>query len=146
MAVVGMITSVIGLGLNVFGQMQQTQAMKRNEKLRMKQMNLEAMRQRRDIIRNASVARATALNSAAAQGAQYGSGVPGGQGQIQGRAGNQLVAANQNQDIGAGIFKNNRQAYDASVVSSIGGGLQSLGGMFLSNAGTFDRVGQVGYV
>jgi hypothetical protein len=141
----GLIISAIGLGVQTIGQIQQTKAMKQAEAQRQKQANLEATRQRRDIVRNAIMARSTAVSNAANQGAQYGSGLPGGIGQIEGRAGNQQVASEQNQEIGNNIFAANKKYYNASVLTDIGGGLSSLGNMFMSQAATFQRVGQVGY-
>lgn len=145
MAAVGLILQVAGLGLSLYGQSQQTAAMKRAEDARNKQMNLDAQRRRRDVIRNAVYAQAQARNTAASQGALYGSAYPGGQGQISGRAGNQTVESSQNQEIGSDIFAANKDYYNASVYTDIGAGLGSLGGMLVNNAGTIKRVGQNGY-
>jgi hypothetical protein len=143
---VGAIFSLVGIGMQVYGQIAQANALKRQTALQEKQMNLEADRQRRDIIRNAIMARAIAQTNAANQGALFGSGLQGGYGQIAGRSGNQIVATNQNQEIGQGIFKAQRQYYNASIISSFGSGLSSLGNMFMQNAGTINRVSSVGYV
>lgn len=142
MAVAGLIIGAVGLGLQVYGQMQQTKALKEAEANRKKQLNLDSLRQRREIARNATVAHSQALAAATAQGAAGGSGLQGGYGQIAGRAGQQTVASNQNQEIGNNIFAANTKYYNASVITDIGAGLYSLGGSVMSNAGTFGRVGQ----
>ena len=141
MAAAGLILGAVGLGLQVYGQIQQTKALKAEEAQRKKQMNLDALRQRRDIARNAAMARATALASANAQGAAGGSGIQGGFGKIAGRAGNQTGAVNQNQEIGNKIFDAKQKYYNASVFTDIGSGLFSLGGSLINNAGSFARVG-----
>ena len=75
MAMVGGLLQVVGLGLSIYGQIQQANAQKAAERDRQKQMQLDAMRKRRDIVRNMIMARATALQHAAFQGAMYGSGL-----------------------------------------------------------------------
>lgn len=145
MAVAGLVIGAIGIGLQVYGQAQQTKAMKAAEAEREKQMNLDAMRQRREIAKNAAMAHATALATATNQGAQFGSALPGAYGQIAGQAGNQFVGVQQNQQIGQNIFKDNMNYYNASVFTDIGSGLQSLGGTMVNNAGTFSRVGGTGW-
>lgn len=145
MAVAGLILSAVGTGLSIYGQIQQANAMKDAEAQRQKQMNLDAARQRRQMIRESLWARAQAISTATNQNAAYGSGIPGAYGQISGRTGNQLVASSQNQEIGNNIFAANRRAYDASIISDFGSGLSSLGGMFMQDSGTISRVGRVGY-
>ena len=75
-AAVSLAMGAIGLGLQAAGTMatmegnrQAAAASKRAEDLRQKQMNLESMRQRRQVIRNAVRARSMALSGATAQGA-----------------------------------------------------------------------------
>src|SRR6267154_399541 len=55
------------------------------------QMKLNARRAQTEVIRNAQSARSMALASATGQGAQFGSGLQGGYGQIQGRSGTNLL-------------------------------------------------------
>lgn len=145
MAVAGLILSAIGVGVSVYGQIQGAKAQKDAEKQRQKQLNLDAARQRRTAVRNAIWAKSQALSTATSQGANFGSGVPGAYGQIEGRTGNELEASGQNQEIGNNIFAANRRAYNASIISDFGSGLTSLGGLFMQDAGTFKRVGQNGY-
>lgn len=145
MAVAGLVIGAVGLGLQVYGQMQQTKALKQAEADRQKQMNLDATRQRRQIARTAVMARSTALANATAQGAAGGSGLQGGYGQIEGQSGGQLLAVNQNQAIGQDIFKANQKYYNASVFTDIGSGMFSMGQGFMQNAGQISRVGASGW-
>jgi len=132
--------AAITLGSTLFGgfkQMQgekeQIKAQKKAEKLRERQMNLQAMRERREVIRQATLARSTALATATSQGAAApgSSGLGGAYGQISGEAGRQKVAINQNQQIGQGIFAANRQYFQGSTQIGMGravaGGGQAVG-------------------
>lgn len=98
------------------GEQKQIEAQKKAEKLREKQMNLQAMRERREVVRQGVLARSTALATTTAQGAAApgSSALGGARGQIGGDVGRQTVAINQNQDIGRGIFKANNQYYQGS--------------------------------
>jgi hypothetical protein len=80
------------------------------EKLRAKQMELDASRTKREIIRNAAIARANSLSAAANQGALGSSGFFGSLNQITSDQNRQLGGLFQNLTIGRGIFEFNRQA------------------------------------
>lgn len=151
-AAVSLAMGAIGLGLQAAGTMatmegnrQAAAASKRAEDLRQKQMNLESMRQRRQVIRNAVRARSMALSGATAQGASSGSGIAGGLSQIAGDAGRQIQGVNQGQEIGAGIFDANRSIASAQELASFGGGLSSLGGAVFSSAEPMGRLTQFGF-
>jgi hypothetical protein len=122
------------------GQQQQAQALQRAERLRERQMNLQAQRERRDTIRQAMVARATSLATATAQGASAAgsSALGGAYGQIQGEAGRQVLAINQNQEIGQGIFAANRAYSRASLTTGFGQLISGVG----NAAGEFLQLGQ----
>lgn len=146
MAAVGLVLSAVGTVMQLRGQRKQTEALKEAEAQRQKQMQLEAQRQRRDTIRNMIMVQTLGISKAVNQGAGAGSSAIGGVvGQASGRAGNEVVGLNQNEQIGNNIFAANRKAYDASIISSFGAGLSSLGGTFMSDAGIFSRVGQTGW-
>ncbi len=140
-ALAGLAISGIGLGANIIGGVMQTNAAKKAEAAREKQMNLDAARQRREVARQAIIARSVALSNATNQGASQGSGLPGGYGQITGEAGRQTVGINQNQEIGSDIFAANRAYYTASGITGFGSGLTSIGGAIMNNAGTINRLG-----
>ncbi len=140
-ALAGLAISAAGVGTSIIGGIMQTGAQKRAEDAREKQMNLDAARQRREVARNAIIARSVALSNATNQGASQGSGLPGGYGQISGEAGRQTVAIDQNQAIGSDLFAANRAYYSASGITGFGSGLSSLGGAIMNNAGTINRLG-----
>lgn len=133
-------TSLAGAGLGFYGQQKQAKAQKKAERLRQRQMDLEASRRRRSIIREATIARANALSGATAGNAQYGSGLQGGYGQINNQATQNIQATNQSQEIGAGIFAANRQYAEGAQIANLGQGISSLGGGLGNFISTFPRV------
>lgn len=135
--------AAIGTGVSVYGSVQANNASKRAEKLREKQMNLEATRRQREIIRQRQVANSQALAVATAQGAAQGTGLQGGYGAVAGATGRQAVSTSQNTQIGSGIFQANAAADNAQSISAAGGGLSSLGQGVLNNYGVLQRVGFV---
>lgn len=132
---IGLAIAAIGTGVAVKGQMDVAEATQDAEKLRKKQMNLDAMRRRREIARQAILARSQALSNATAQGAGEGSGLQGGYGQISGEAGRATLETNQSQTIGSGIFDANARAAKGEGITAIGGGLRSLGGDIAGSSG-----------
>ena len=138
---VGLAASVAGAAIASNGAQQANRASARAEALREKQMNIEAARQRRQVIRNMLRARSAALVSATAQGAGGGSGLPGGYGAITQQSGENMLGINQGTEIGAGIFSANRDASGAQSMVSFGNGLSSLGGATVQNSETIGRIG-----
>jgi hypothetical protein len=134
-------SSLIGGYMQYKGQEKMIQAQKKAERLRERQMNLQAMRERREVVRQSILARSTALATTTAQGAasQGSSALGGAYGQIGGEAGRQRVAINQNQEIGQGIFKANRQYFSGTQQMGMGqavaGAGQAVGGFFESAFG-----------
>lgn len=72
--------------------------------LRQNQMNLDAQRRKRDIIRQAQAATAMAENSAANSGALNSSSMEGARAGISGQAGVNFLGVSQNQQIGNDMF------------------------------------------
>lgn len=72
--------------------------------LRQKQMNLDAARRKRDIIRQAQTATANAEAAAANSGALNSSGIEGARAGISGQAGVNTLGVSQNQEIGNSMF------------------------------------------
>jgi hypothetical protein len=106
------------------------------EKLRLRQMNLEAARERRKTLRETIIARSAALNAAAATGIE-GSGVAGGTSNIVSQGGSTTQAINQNQEIGQQMFGANMQISLGQTLSSIGAGIGTMTNAFSgSNADT----------
>lgn len=128
-AAISLGSAAVGGYLQYKGQKTMIQAQQKAERLRERQMNLQAMRERREVVRNAILARATALATTTAQGASAtgSSALMGAYGQISGDRGRQTVAINQNQEIGAGIFKANRQYFAGSKTAGLGSAVSGVG-------------------
>jgi hypothetical protein len=135
---------------NAAAQSQALQAQQQSEALRQQQMNLDAARRRREVIRASVAARSASLSQTVAQGAGGvgGSSLPGAQASITGREGVNELGINQNQSIGNSIFSAHQQqlqayqsAASAQSFGAIGAGLSSLGGALMTNAGTIGKVG-----
>lgn len=133
--------TAVGTVTQVSAANQAAKASQRAEALREKQMNLESQRQRRQIVRNMIRARSQALATTTAQGASKGSALGGAYGQIGQQTGENIVGVNQGQEIGAGIFKANRDIAGAEALSAFGGGISSLGGALFSNSESIGRIG-----
>lgn len=114
---------------------QQSRLQRQEIKERKQQMELDAMRKKRMAVRTSLFQRSTALNQAANQGSQYGSGLPGAYGSIQGTAGTAIQGTNQNLEIGRNIF-------DIKGRESALGALQS---QQLGTAATFAGLSQFGF-
>lgn len=130
-----------GTALQIKGQMDANKAAKDAERLRQGQMNVEAERQKRQVIRQSLVARGEAINTAAAQGASEGSGLAGGISQIAGQANENIGAISTSQGIGNAMFGVNRRASNAATTASFGQGLSSLGGALFKNQEPIGRLG-----
>lgn len=142
LAAVGLVLGAVGIGVQMYGQKKQTEALNKAEDARKQQLALDSIRKRREIIRNILISRSNAEFSAAGQGASFGSALPGAYGGISGQGGGQTLAVNQNEQLGGQIFSANKDYYNASGITGLGQGLQSLGGMFMTNAGTISKIGQ----
>jgi hypothetical protein len=123
------------------GQKEAAAGAQRAEKLREAQSEMEGNRQRRQIVRQAVLARSEALTNATGQGASEGSGLAGGYGQIQGQSGGALAGSAQNQQLGQQMFAANRQIAAGQTTASTGGGVSSLGGALVKNQEAIGRLG-----
>lgn len=169
LAAIGAAVSVAGTVMSVVGSQQAAKAQKKQsqmqalaieeqkkaEEVRRKQMQMDARRKRMAVIREQQLARATALNNATNQGADGGSGLPGGYGQIAGQTGTAQAGINAAEAFGNRIFDHNAasagyyqqvayyggKAADAGSLQSLGQGISSLGGAIYRNSGTIARVG-----
>ena len=130
MAAVGAVLSIVGGVFGYLGQQKMLKEQKKQEKLRAMQLNLETMRRKRETIRQATVARAEATSNAYNQGAGESSALAGGTAQITNQAGRNIVAGEQDRQIGVNIFKSNRKIADAQGQIALGQGISSFGGAF----------------
>jgi hypothetical protein len=162
MAAISTIALIGGLALSAAGtgiqfaasqeaasaQQKAVHAEQQAEEARKVQMNLEASRQKRQIIRQGLLARAQATATATNQGAQFGSALPGALGAITGQTGYNYQGVSAQQSVGNYLFAQNqdifaarRQEAAAGELGAIGGGLSSLGGAFTKNLGPISRIG-----
>lgn len=138
-AVITLGSALVGGFMQYKGQEKMIQAQKKAEKLREQQMNLQAARERREVIRQSILARSTALATTTSQGASApgSSALGGAYGQIAGDANRQTLAINQNQSIGQGIFRANRQYFSGSQTMGMGSAIAGAGqavGNFMTSA------------
>ncbi len=138
---IGAAAGIAGTVVNYMGAQKAAAGQERAEKLRETQTKLEEARQRRAVVRQAQVARATAGSNATSQGAQDGSGLAGGIGQIQGQAGSTTAAISENAGISSGMFQANRTISQGQTMSSIGQGISSLGGALVNSQEPIGRLG-----
>lgn len=138
----GLGVAAVGVGIQMKGARdaekagQKAQAASQQaESERKRQMELDARRRQREVIRQQVGARSLALANATSQGAGGGSGLQGGYSQIAGRTGVNMTGIDQNLEIGRNIFDAN-SAYSfaqgdirsAQAYSGFGQSLFSLGG------------------
>lgn len=147
---VGAVMSYSAAKSTAKAQEQSLAAQQQAEGLRQQQMNLDASRRKREIVRASMAARSAALAQTTAQGAAGagGSSLAGAYGAIAGRAGTNFSGVDQNQQIGNAMFATHqtqlsayRSAAQSGAMGAMGAGLMSLGGMAVNNAGTFGKVG-----
>lgn len=129
-------------------QQQEIQGEQQAEAQRRQAMELEANRKQTEMVRQQQRARSLALSSATNQGANFGSGLQGGYGQISGQYNTQSLANSQNLDIGRNIYDINGQISQAKIgmanaqaYGAFGAGLSSLGGALVTSAGAFGKIG-----
>lgn len=119
------------------------------------QMQLEANRSQLENFRNMQRARAQGLNSATQQGAQFGSGLAGGQAQATDQGLFNSLGINQNLEVGNNIFGlNSNISKDKMQLASLGGeaatdaGISSLGGSLIKAGpivGAFGKNAMAGF-
>lgn len=112
-------------------------------------MELDANRKNLEILRNAQRARAMGLTTATSQGANKGSGLQGGYGQVSGQTTDNLLGVSQNLDIGRNIFDINALISEQKMaiaksgeLIAQGGGITSQGAGMASAAGGQMAIGQ----
>lgn len=149
-------SGAVGLGLSIFGGSEQSAAAKakseaeksisgfeiKQDEVRRKAMELSANRQQMEVLRNAQRARSLALQNATTQGAQFGSGLQGGYGQIAGAANWNNQGITQNLSFGEQMFNLNTQINqqkmrisDAGAQSATGAGIGALGKTLMGSFG-----------
>ena len=115
-------------------EVQAMQAQQRAEAVRRKAMELNASRQQMQNLRNTQLQRSMALNSATNQGAQFGTGLQGGYGQISGESGDNRLGISQNLEFGEQMFDANAEASAHKLRAS----------NYQSQASTWQGIGAIG--
>lgn len=122
-------------------------AQQQAEAARNQAMELDATRKRREMVRQAVVARSQSLAQATGQGAQFSSSLAGAQAGITGQTNYNMLGVNQNEEIGQDIFKANqnllsarRQESSAQSQIALGSGISSLGGTIASGVSSINRL------
>jgi hypothetical protein len=139
MAVAGALLGVVGQAFGLIGGLKTAKAEKKAEKLRERQMNLEAARKKRENIRQAQIQRAEVASNAVSSGAGDSSALAGGIAGIEGAANRNNVAVEQDRQIGAGIFRQNRKAASGRGIAGIGEGISAFGSSI--GGGAFSSIG-----
>lgn len=120
--------AVVGAGVSMYGQFKQAAAERKANRLRRKQADLEAMRKKRQMLREYAMNRAKTLATAGGQGIGFGGSTAAG---AQAGQSNQLASniggAAQGRAIGVGLDKTANDITTASLITGIGGGISSLG-------------------
>lgn len=152
---------LLGLGASIAGgvisydaskqanaaQMQEIGLEAQQNQQRQQAMNLNARRQQMEILRNTQRARSLALNNATSQGAQLGSGLSGGYGNIAGQSGQNALGITENQQIGNTMFGLQSQISgqqlnyaQAQQQEQLGAGISSLGKSVAGSAGSLSAL------
>lgn len=152
---------VVGLGLQLYGGSKASQEAQHQAELAQKNyvletqvntqrkqaMELSASRQQLENYRNVQRARAQGMAAAVNQGAQFGSGIQGGQAQAQSQGAFNNLGITQNLEIGRNIFGLNNQISGNKALMSQSQanqatdmGLASLGGSLVKNSGMISNI------
>ena len=128
-------------------QMQEIGLQAQENQQRQSAMNLNARRQQMEVLRNTQRARSLALNNATGQGAQFGSGLQGGYGNIAGQSGVNALGISENQQIGNNMFGIQSQISGAQLnyakaqqQEQLGSGISSLGKSVGGSAGSLSSL------
>lgn len=153
--------AAIGLGSSIFGGMKSMEGAKeanqaqvniinleqQSEGQRKNAMELSAHRQSMEALRVNQRMRSMALNNATGQGAQFGSGLQGGEAQIQGQSEVNLLGINQNLEIGENLFNINAQKSQQQLLLAAANSKSATGnaisGMGKAVAGSIDSLSRL---
>lgn len=148
------IMAVSGMALNVFGgimkssgvseanqaQQQEVQLQIKQDQVRRAYMETDARRKNLQVLRSQQQMQAMSLNNAVTQGAQFGSGLAGGMGQISGQANTNMLGINQNLYAGRQMFDLNQQIDQQKIMQlqgqqdeSTGSGISSMGNSLIAS-------------
>lgn len=139
---IGTGVSVASQGAQLIASQQAAAEQQKQEALRQKQMNLEADRQRREVIRQTQISQAMGINNAANSGGAIDSSVLSGiVGQNSTNAGYALGSINENESIGNALFASNAAESRANSTASLFGGVSNIGKSIADNNMQIGRLG-----
>lgn len=150
MQLLGTRGQVAGAQASSQAQQDLVNAQQEQDRIRQQAAALDAQRRQLQTVREAQVARSMALTSATAQGAQGGSGLQGGYGQIAGQLGVNTLGIQQNLQLGQDIFgietsqvtpAKLRYAQAQGQIST-SQGLSSFGGSIMNSLPTIGKLSQ----
>jgi len=143
----GGVTSMGGAKASNQAQIQQIKLQQQVEAQRQHAMELDAHRKQLETVRNMQRARSLALSTATNQGAQFGSGLQGGYGQISGESGTNMLGINQGLEIGENVFGLNAQISQQKILGAKAGlqmqegaAFSSFGNSLVGSAQPFGRL------
>lgn len=158
---IGAAAGIVGLGLSLFGGSQKAKASAEiagaqqqiaalegsQDEVRRKAMELSARRQQMEVLRNQQRARSLALSGATAQGAQFGSGLQGGYGQIGGATNwnlsgiqSSLASGEQMFDLNKRIGGQKQRIAAAGGAAATAGGIASIGSALTGSVGNLGKI------
>lgn len=148
--VIGSIVGAGGYSTMAEGEQEQTKAQLQAERIRHRQMRLDFMRQRREVIRQALVARSSIIAESVAKGAEGDSSVITGLSGVATQRGRSLGQNKQNEALGNDLFKANMDYFKAGGKIAegqgqvaLGQGISNIGAAFGNSIGPISRLGSL---
>jgi len=140
--VAGSVAAVSGTAYGVVQGQEAAKASKDAERLRKKQLRLREQQDRRKVIREAQLSRATSASNIIGQtGTLGGSIFENSAASLSAAIGTDLGGISQAANIGAGIFDANARYSQASANAQAGSGIASFGKDLFSSGPAFGKVG-----
>ena len=137
----GLIVAGVGAGVSYMGQQAQAKAAEAEDKARQQAAELESRRERRKAVRQMMLARAESMAIGLGQGFGFGSSAFNGALASATTTGQQNVLnTNQNLEIGGRIRSAQNEQANAQTLTSLGGGIQSIGGSIYNASESLGRV------
>ena len=148
--VVGSLVSAGGYSTMAEGEAEQSKAQLKAERIRHRQMRLDFMRQRREVIRQSLVARSTLIAESVAKGAEGDSSVTTGLAGVATQQGRSMSENKQNESLGDSLFKANMDYFRAGGKIAqgqgqvaMGQGISNIGAAFGNSIGPISRLGSL---
>ena len=130
------VAAVAGVGLQIYGGIQQAKAERRQNRLTEKQNRLRSRRERLIALNDARRKRAAFLSQLGSSGAGFGSSISTGAGQVGSTATQSIVSTNQQTELGQQQLAAQNSASNAGMISSLGGGIISASNSVSNIAGS----------